>query len=232
MSATRVIDAMVIHAAEDRQRNPRIMASNRPRSALRRRRRRLVPVMVFIMAAVGLAWLLESRMPTTIIVVRHADLAVGASDARPETGQVPLSERGQVRAELLAEILQSIDVVRGVDVIYASPVPGAAETAEPLASRLGLDINVAGHDDMERFAERLVRNHSGEIVVVVTHGDLIAPMVAELKGHQSVPEIADDEYENIYVVTRPRFGKVKTLRFQYGVGWPDVTRPDAVAGQR
>jgi hypothetical protein len=45
-------------------------------------------------------------------------------------------------------------------------------------------------------------------------------MVAELKGHQSVPEIDDDEYGNIYVVTRPRFGKVKTLRFQYGVSWP------------
>ncbi len=208
------------------------MASNRPRSALRRRRRRLVPVVVFIMAAVGLAWLLESRMPTTVIVVRHADLAAGAPDARAETAQIPLSERGQTRAELLADILQSVDVVRGVDVIYASPVPGATETAEPLANRLGLDINMAEHDDMERFAERLVRNHSGKIVVVITHGDLIAPMVAELKGHQSVPEINNDEYGNIYVVTRPRFGKVKTLRFQYGVSWPDVARPDAVAGQR
>lgn len=210
------------------------MAPKRPRSALRRRRyrRRLVPVTLFVLVALGLAWMLESRMPTTIIVVRHADLAPVTAGADVDPERVALSERGRMRAELLATNLQSVDVVRGVDVIYASPVPGATETAEPLARRLGLDINVAEHEDMERFVDRIVGDHSGNIIVIVTHADLIAPMVSELGGHQSVPEIADDEHENVYVVTRPRFGKVKTLRFQYGVSSPDGSRRDAAAGQR
>jgi broad specificity phosphatase PhoE len=79
---------------------------------------------------------------------------------------MPLSERGQVtRAELLADILQSVDVVRGVDVIYASPVPGAAETAEPLANRLGHGYQRGRARRHGALCERLVRNHSGKIVV-------------------------------------------------------------------
>ncbi len=208
------------------------VAANRPRSMLSRRRRRLVPMFVFVLSAIGLAWLLESRMPTTVIVVRHADLAANASaDDRPWAG-IGLNERGRMRASLLADVMQRVDVVRGVDVIYASPSLATQQTAEPLAAALDLNIQVAEHDDLERFTDRLVKNHSGKIVLVITYGDLIGPMVAELKGHQSVPEIADDEMENIYVVTRPRFGKVKTLRFVYGVTWPEAGSTDAVVRQR
>ncbi len=208
------------------------MAANRPRSMLSRRRRRLVPMFVFVLSAIGLAWLLESRMPTTVIVVRHADLAANADAGdRPWTG-IGLSERGRMRASMLADVMQRVDVVRGVDVIYASPSLATRQTAEAVAAALELNIEVAEHDDLERFADRIIRNHSGKIVLVITYGDLIGPMVAELKGHQSVPEVADDEMENIYVVTRPRFGKVKTLRFVYGVAWPDTAPSDAVASQR
>jgi hypothetical protein len=31
-----------------------------------------------------------------------------------------------------------------------------------------------------------------------------------------VPEIAEDEYDNIYIVSIPWFGKTKTIRLRYG----------------
>lgn len=192
------------------------MAQNNARSSLRRRRRRLLPIAGFIFAAVGLAWLLESRMPTTIIVVRHADIDSRLADSDP-----PLSEQGRRRAELLADVLETVDVLRGVDVIYASAHRSTRSTAEPLAGRLRLDVHEIELDPLEPFVDRLRRNHGGRIVLVVTHADRIAALVAGLSGHQSVPDIALDEYENIYVVTRPRFGKVKTLRFRYGLPWPE-----------
>jgi hypothetical protein len=52
--------------------------------------------------------------------------------------------------------------------------------------------------------------------------------VAELHGHQSVPAIRDDEYDNVYIVTSPWFGKVKTLRLRYGIGWT----PQALRSER
>ena len=55
----------------------------------------------------------------------------------------------------------------------------------------------------------------GEIVLVVTQSDTISPLIVELHGSKNVPEIQADEYGNLYIVTIPWFGKVKTLRLQY-----------------
>jgi hypothetical protein len=200
------------------------MARTGSRRNSRRRRSRLLPIAGFVFAAVGLAWLLESRMPTTIIVVRHADVDLVAGISDPS-----LNERGQRRAELLADVLEAVDVLRGVDVIYASAHTSARQTAVPLAGRLGLDVNLAELEPLDPFVDRLRDNHGGRIVLVVVPGEQIAPVVAGLNGHQSVPAIAADEYENIYIVTRPRFGKVKTLRLLYGLSWPGGEQHPAAA---
>ena len=34
---------------------------------------------------------------------------------------------------------------------------------------------------------------------------------------RNVPEMAPDEYDNVYIVSIPWFGKVKTLRVRYGL---------------
>ena len=39
-----------------------------------------------------------------------------------------------------------------------------------------------------------------------------------------MPSIAEDEYDNLYIVTIPWFGKVKTLRLKYGA--PYVASPE------
>src|SRR5690606_41828680 len=70
------------------------------------------------------------------------------------------------------------------------------------------------------FMEEVLRSHKGDVVLVVTHADAIAPLVEELHGSKRVPEIAPEEYDNIYVVSIPWFGKVKTLRFRYGLAAP------------
>ena len=70
--------------------------------------------------------------------------------------------------------------------------------------------------------EQVQDEHKGEIVLVVTLSDAIAPLVEELHGSKNVPEIVENEYGNIYIVTIPWFGKVKTLRMRYGF----YERPD------
>ena len=48
------------------------------------------------------------------------------------------------------------------------------------------------------------------------HSDTLANLMAELGASKSVPVIADNEYDNIYIVSIPWFGKTKTIRLRYG----------------
>jgi broad specificity phosphatase PhoE len=211
---------------------PKSQPSAHPR---RRRRSRAFPILIGVFTAILLAWFFESQATTTIIFVRHADTdpPIGAvrgadaeSDSRPELTDATLSARGRVRAELLADYLEAIDVVAGVDAIYASRFPPTQQTAAPLAGRLGIEVAVANHYEYEPFMQEVLRTHKGDVVLVVTHSDTIAPLIEELHGSKRVPPITPDEYDNVYVVSIPWFGKVKTLRFRYGLAAPldDIER--------
>ena len=176
-----------------------------------RRGSKLIPIAGFIVVCLGLAWILESRATTTLIFVRHTDTVAMLT----ESSDPPLSPSGLERAELLADFLQDIDVVAGVDAIYASDRQRTQQTAARLADRLGLEIQLADPYDVEPFMARVLSEHKGEIVLVVTHSDIIAPLVEELHGSKNLPPIETDEYGNLYIVTIPSFGKVKTLRLHY-----------------
>ncbi|SRR5690606_32139330 len=208
--------------------------SQRPASARGRRRLRPFPILTFVFTAIALAWFFESQATTTIIFVRHADTDPPVAAVASESGPIDassglaatLSARGRVRAEILADFLEAVDVIAGVDAIYASAFPPTQETAAPLADRLGIEVAIADPYAYETFMEGVLREHKGEVVLVVTHADTIAPLVAELHGSKRVPPIAPDEYDNVYVVSIPWFGKVKTLRFRYGLAAPldDIER--------
>lgn len=184
----------------------------------KRRKSRLVPITLYIVVCLGLAWFFESQATTTIIFVRNADVDTAvAANGDPE-----LSVLGRRRAELLADALQDIDVVAGVDAIYASEFRRTQQTAAPVARRLELDVRVTDPYGIEEFMAQLLREHKGEIVLVVTHGDVLAPLVEELHGSKNIPPMDDVSDDNIYIVTIPWFGKVKTLRLRYGMLLPPV----------
>ncbi len=182
----------------------------------RRGLKRLIPIAGFITVCLGLAWFFESQATTTLIFVRHTD-----TDAA--TGiDPPLNSLGRQRAELLADIMQDIDVIAGVDAIYVSEHRRTQETAAPIAERLEVEVQIRDPYLFEPFMGQVQDEHKGEIVLVVTLSDAIAPLVEELHGSKNVPEIVENEYGNIYIVTIPWFGKVKTLRMRYGF----YERPD------
>ncbi|HUZ22044.1 MAG TPA: histidine phosphatase family protein [Acidimicrobiales bacterium] len=76
---------------------------------------------------------------TEILLVRHGESAV-ADPGNPFTlldgrGDPELSPEGCVQAEALAERLAKV----GIDAIYVTPLRRTAETAAPLAARLGVE---------------------------------------------------------------------------------------------
>ena len=188
----------------------------------RRRRRRIQIVVIYTAIAVGLAWFFESQATTTMIFVRHAEKAAEPVD---DPG---LTDAGRRRVAELTRQLVDADVVAGVDAIYSTPFRRTMETAQPLADRLGLTVLPYDPvDDFEPVLDRMLDEHKGTIILVVGHSNTLPRLIADLGASKKVPPIADDEYDNIYIVSIPWFGKTKTIRLRYGEPYrPGLTSID------
>lgn len=177
----------------------------------KRIRRRIQVVVIYTAIAVGLAWFFESQATTTMIFVRHAEKALIPVD------NPGLSAEGQLRAQELARQLVDADVVAGIDAIYSTDTRRTVETAQPTADALGLDImRYENQEDDEPVVDEMVRRHKGKIMLVVGHSDTVPTMIAALGASKKVPPIAEFEYDNIYLISIPWFGKTKTIRLRYG----------------
>ena len=113
----------------------------------RKIRLRIIPVIGYIVVAIGLAWFFELQATTTVIFVRHAETEGSIADG----ADPPLSARGRQRAQLLAEFLSDVDVVSSVDAIYATTTLRTQQTAAPLIERLGQQLNIDDPYLVERF---------------------------------------------------------------------------------
>ncbi|MDH3266171.1 MAG: histidine phosphatase family protein [Gammaproteobacteria bacterium] len=176
----------------------------------RRRRRRLQVIVIYTAIAVGLAWFFESQATTTIIFVRHAE-QTSRDEADPS-----LSGAGKRRVAELTRQLVDADVVAGIDAIWSTELKRAVETAQPLADQLDLPINIYPASDTETVLETILKNHKGRIILVVGHSNTLPELIANLGASKNVPPIAQNEFDNIYIISIPWFGKTKTIRLRYG----------------
>ena len=177
---------------------------------LRRRRRRIQAVIIYVAIAIGLALFFESQATTTMIFVRHAEKALQPAD------DPRLSEAGHRRVAELTRQLVDADVVAGVDAIYSTPFKRNQETAQGVADALDLPVHIYSPDDNEAVLATILKNHKGKIILVVGHQNTLPTLMADLGASKKVPPIHTDEYDNIYVVAIPWFGKTKTIRLRYG----------------
>lgn len=187
------------------------MRSNNDQTRRRARRRRRIQIFVIYTAiAIGLAWFFESQATTTIIFVRHAE------QTNHDELDPPLSDAGKQRVAELTRQLVDADVVAGIDAIYATAYKRSTETAAPLSERLDLPINTYDANDTEMVLEEILKNHKGKIVLVVGHSNTVPELIANLGASKKVPAIAQNEFDNIYIISIPWFGKTKTIRLRYG----------------
>lgn len=175
-----------------------------------RRRRRNQIIVLYTAIAIGLAWFFESQATTTIIFFRHAE-QTSHDEADP-----PLSEAGQKRVAELTRQLVDADVVAGIDAIYSTPYIRSLETARPLADQLDLPINSYAADDTEEILDTILKNHKGKIILVIGHSNTLPVLIANLGASKKVPTIAQNEFDNIYIISIPWFGKTKTIRLRIG----------------
>jgi len=183
------------------------MDENRRR---RRRRRRIIASLLFLALALSLAWMFESQATTTVVFVRYAELTEG-SNTNPG-----LSPAGRARAEEIARVLGDIDVIAGVDAIFATQFRSTQETAEPLAERLQIPVQVVDSNNVDGLEQMILKEYKGKIVLVISDREAIPALIQTFHGSKRLPPMADTEHDNLYIVSIPWHGKVKTLRLKFG----------------
>jgi phosphohistidine phosphatase SixA len=176
----------------------------------RRRRPFLAPVwltMLTAVIAIGIAVLIFRSANTTVLVlVGPAEKEVGTID------DPPLSPDGEQRAQRLAQMFaESGNALSG---LYVSQTRVAQQTAAPLADRLGLHPIVVPANDPSGTASRMLREHDGGTVMLVTTNSNVLAVLREIAG-RDVAAGKDDEYDTVFVISVPTFGDANVLRMKY-----------------
>jgi broad specificity phosphatase PhoE len=153
---------------------------------------------VFCCLLVGLV-LSTANAQSTIFFVRHAEKADATKD--PD-----LSEAGRGRAEALAKLLRDANITA----IYATELKRTQQTAAPLAKSLGLNVAILPAADRAGLVAKL-RTSTGNSLVV-GHGNTI-PDLLEALGFSQPPNIAENDYDNLFVVVLTE--KPRLIRLHY-----------------
>lgn len=161
-------------------------------------------------AATFIACSQDTAPLSTVILVRHAEKADDGDD--PD-----LTEAGRARAKALAYTLGELEI----KAVYATQYMRTQETARPLAESIGLDVTVieAASDYASEMSSLILTEHTGEIVVVVSHSNTV-PAIIDALGAGPAPAIAENEYDDLFVVTIAPDGRSNMLSLRYGAETP------------
>jgi broad specificity phosphatase PhoE len=159
-----------------------------------RRTRRLIPHFIAALAVLALA--APAAAQQTVFVVRHAERADSTPGAKPTMATDPdLSEAGRARAASLATALKDAGIVA----IFTTEFKRTQQTAEPLAKALGLTVKVVKGDAEASLVEQVAAAKGN--VLVVGHSNTVPSIVKRL-GVTTAVAVGDDEFDNLFIVTR------------------------------
>lgn len=144
---------------------------------------------------------------TTVILVRHAEKAAIPSD------DPPLSPDGILRAQALSHVVEDTDI----DVIFATEFQRTQLTVEPTATNLGLTPIIIPAANTEELVTSINSDHKGKEILVVGHSNTV-PAIMETLGISSAPVIADNDFDNLFVVHIRHyiFRHAKLTHLKYG----------------
>ncbi|MBL4838295.1 MAG: histidine phosphatase family protein [Kordiimonadaceae bacterium] len=141
---------------------------------------------------------------TVIYLVRHTE------KQHDGTKNPSLTPGGVARAGALAALLKDVPFTK----VYSTNYKRTRMTAALVAAQENLDISPCGKcspEDMPALAKRL--KDLGGTILMVAHSHTTPMLAAELTG-KPLPELAEHQYDHVYVVTVEDSGKT-TLTIQY-----------------
>jgi phosphohistidine phosphatase SixA len=146
--------------------------------------------------AAALAQASDPGGPGVVFLVRHAERADAGMAAAKIAGADPeLSEAGKARATALAALLKDAKITA----IFTTEYKRTRDTAQPLAAAAGIAATAVDSKDAAGLIAR-VQASAGN-VLVVGHSNTV-PDVIKALGVSEPVAIADDQFDNLFVVIR------------------------------
>ena len=137
-----------------------------------------------------------ARAESMVVIVRHAEKAIG------ETDDPPLSDAGRARAETLSRMLRDSEI--------SAIFKRTKETAAPTAIALKITPTVVRATEIATLADKLRELHGNALVVA--HGNTIPDLIKTL-GIDVPVNIPENDYDHFLIVavgSQPRL-----LRWRY-----------------
>ena len=133
----------------------------------------------------------EKKEITKIFLVRHAE-------KQKDQGKNPaLTDQGIKRSQALEKLLTKVDF----SAIYSTDFKRTRDTAKPLATSKGINIELYNPMDSRNFLDGILSKHKGKNIFVVGHSNTIPLLVNTLLGEEKFSSLRDDEYSNLFIVT-------------------------------
>lgn len=154
---------------------------------------------------------------TVIWLVRHAERAdqgtAAAAMMAPQTDP-ELSSVGHERAQTLAAMLRNAGITR----IFSTPFARTQQTAAPLATLLGLEVELYDPRQPETVDALLhdIGSQGGRYLIV-GHSNT-TPALVERLGGESHGAISEDEYDRLYVIVRDSTGAATSTLLRFSPG--------------
>lgn len=147
-----------------------------------------------------------------IFLVRHAEKTAEADDPG-------LTDAGKARALALANRLGG----EGITHIHSSDYVRTRDTAEPLAVKMGIEIEIYDPRDLPSLAKKLKMTPGRHLVV--GHSNTTPPLVELLGGEGGTPIVEASEYDRLYIVTTKAGQPVKSYLTRYGAPYVAKAEP-------
>ena len=145
---------------------------------------------------------------TYYYVVRHAEKVDNSSDP-------PLSPAGSQRALVLRDILRN----KHIDSVFSTSFIRTRKTVEPLAVETGKSIHLYTGSVEHVIGE--LQKIRGKNILIAGHSNTVPQIVRGLSG-RSVSAIADNDFDNLYIIrVRKLIGTRRTLK-QVSYGAPSA----------
>ncbi len=145
----------------------------------------------------------------TIILLRHADINPPPG---PASDTLPLNALGQARASTLAHVLGNA----GVTAVFTSPARRTQQTAEPLAAKLGLQIQVPSGP--AQTIQNALSDLAGPVVLIVGHSNTVPQLITGFGVPFSATLIHG--HDDLFILTVVEQSKASLVHLKYGAPTP------------
>jgi broad specificity phosphatase PhoE len=161
-----------------------------------------------LLLLLSLSLFAQNKAATRVYIVRHAEKMTND----PKEKDPLLTEKGTERAEALSQTLKK----KKIDAVYSTGYKRTKATAEPTANYRGIGIQQYDSRSLKEAIPTIIEKNNGKTILIVGHSNTILETVEAAGGVKPFATVADEDYNNLFLVTIKSNGTVKVKAMKYG----------------